>query len=68
MTPAQSSSATEPRMAAVIDGKALARTIGEDTARQAAALHERTGVLPTLAVVLARSAFTSIASSRFSPL
>jgi len=52
MTPAQSYSATEPRMAAVIDGKALARTIGEDTARQAAALHERTGVLPTLAVVL----------------
>jgi len=39
-------------MAAVIDGKALARTIGEDTAQQAAALHERTGVLPTLAVVL----------------
>ena len=52
MTPAQSYSATEPRMAAVIDGKALARTIGEDTAQQAAALHERTGVLPTLAVVL----------------
>ena len=39
-------------MAAVIDGKALARTMGEDTAQQAAALHERTGVLPTLAVVL----------------
>jgi len=39
-------------MAAVIDGKTLARTIGEDTAQQAAALHERTGVLPTLAVVL----------------
>jgi len=52
MTPAQSSSAIEPRMAAVIDGKALARTMGEDTAQQAAALHERTGVLPTLAVVL----------------
>ena len=52
MTAAQSFSATDPRVARTIDGKALARTIGAETARQAAELHARTGVLPTLAVVL----------------
>ena len=52
MTAAQSFSATEPRMATTIDGKALAREMSADTARQAAELRARTGVLPTLAVVL----------------
>ncbi|MCK0532770.1 bifunctional 5,10-methylenetetrahydrofolate dehydrogenase/5,10-methenyltetrahydrofolate cyclohydrolase [Sphingobium agri] len=52
MTAAQSFSATDPRVARTIDGRALARTIGVETARQAAELHARTGVLPTLAVVL----------------
>ena len=52
MTAAQSFSATDRHVALTIDGRALARTIGAETARQAAELHARTGVLPTLAVVL----------------
>ena len=52
MTAAQSFSATDPRVARTIDGRALARAIGVETARRAAELHARTGVLPTLAVVL----------------
>ena len=42
MTVAQSFSATDPRVARTIDGKALARTIGAETARQVAELHART--------------------------
>ena len=52
MTAAQLYSATDPRVARTIDGRSLARAIGVETARQAADLHARTGVLPTLAVVL----------------
>ena len=52
MTAAQSYSATDRQVARTIDGTALARKIGAETARKAAELHERAGVLPTLAVVL----------------
>ena len=52
MTAAQLYSATDPRVARTIDGRSLARALGVETARQAADLHARTGVLPTLAVVL----------------
>ena len=52
MTAAQLYSATDPRVARTIDGRSLARAIGAETAHQAADLHARTGVLPTLAVVL----------------
>ena len=38
--------------AKLIDGKAIAHQIREDTKRRVAALRERTGVTPTLSVIL----------------
>ncbi|CAL9363466.1 Bifunctional protein FolD protein [Streptomyces sp. enrichment culture] len=43
---------TQTQAARLMDGTALARRIVEDTARQAAALTERTGTAPCLATVL----------------